>query len=74
MFYNKRNVSLRNACFYGTSAIAGALGGLVAYAIGELDGAAGWRSVHDENIRECSTDCSLGVGDGSSSSMESPQF
>ena len=43
MFYNKRNVSLRNACFYGTSAIAGALGGLLAYAIGELDGAAGWR-------------------------------
>ncbi|OSS51349.1 hypothetical protein B5807_03897 [Epicoccum nigrum] len=43
MFYNKTNVSLRNACFYGTSAIAGALGGLLAYAIGELDGAAGWR-------------------------------
>jgi MFS family permease len=42
MFYNKRHVSVRNACFYGTSAIAGALGGLVAYAIGELDGAAGW--------------------------------
>lgn len=31
MFYNKRNVSLRQAWFYGTSAIAGALGGLVAY-------------------------------------------
>lgn len=43
MFYNKRNVSLRQAWFYGTSAISGALGGLVAYAIGELDGAAGWR-------------------------------
>ncbi|CAO2650158.1 Nn.00g014500.m01.CDS01 [Neocucurbitaria sp. VM-36] len=61
MFYNKRNVSQRQAWFYGTSAISGALGGLVAYviilpqylaplrepyiykAIGELDGAAGWR-------------------------------
>jgi len=42
MFYNKDNLSLRQAYFYGTSAIAGALGGLVAYAIGELDGAAGW--------------------------------
>ncbi|KAJ4326211.1 hypothetical protein N0V94_000158 [Neodidymelliopsis sp. IMI 364377] len=43
MFYNKKSVSLRNAYFYGTSAIAGALGGLVAYAIGEMDGAGGWR-------------------------------
>ncbi|OAL02095.1 MFS general substrate transporter [Phaeosphaeriaceae sp. SRC1lsM3a] len=43
MFYNKRNLALRQAYFYGTSAISGALGGLVAYAIGELDGAAGWR-------------------------------
>jgi MFS family permease len=42
-FYNKKSVSLRNAYFYGTSAIAGALGGLVAYAIGELDYAGGWR-------------------------------
>jgi MFS family permease len=42
MFYNKKNVALRNAYFYGTSAISGALGGLVSYAIGELDGAAGW--------------------------------
>lgn len=43
MFYNKKDVSLRNAYFYGTSAIAGALGGLIAFAIGEMDGAAGWR-------------------------------
>ncbi|KAI4907182.1 hypothetical protein J4E90_009684 [Alternaria incomplexa] len=42
MFYNRRNVSLRQACFYGTSALAGGLGGVVAYAIGELDGVAGW--------------------------------
>jgi hypothetical protein len=40
--YNKRNLALRQAYFYGTSAISGALGGLVAYAIGELDGVAGW--------------------------------
>lgn len=26
MFYNRRNVSLRQACFYGTSALAGGLG------------------------------------------------
>jgi MFS family permease len=42
LVYNKRNLALRQAYFYGTSAISGALGGLVAYAIGELDGAAGW--------------------------------
>lgn len=42
MFYNKRNLALRQAYFYGTSAISGALGGLVAYAIGDLDGKAGW--------------------------------
>jgi len=42
MFYNKKSVALRNAYFYGTSAISGAVGGLVAYGIGELDGAAGW--------------------------------
>jgi MFS family permease len=42
MFYNKKNVALRNAYFYGTSAISGALGGLVSYAIGSLDGAGGW--------------------------------
>jgi MFS family permease len=35
-------LALRQAYFYGTSAISGALGGLVAYAIGDLDGAAGW--------------------------------
>lgn len=43
MFYNKKSVALRNAYFYGTSAIAGGIGGLVAYGIGEIHGAAGWR-------------------------------
>ncbi|KAG9185404.1 hypothetical protein G6011_07948 [Alternaria panax] len=42
MFYNRRNVSLRQAWFYGTSALAGGVGGVVAYAIGEMDGVAGW--------------------------------
>ncbi|RYN29839.1 hypothetical protein AA0112_g7019 [Alternaria arborescens] len=42
MFYNRRNVSLRQAWFYGTSALAGGLGGVVAYAIGEMDGVGGW--------------------------------
>jgi MFS family permease len=32
MFYNKRNVSLRQAAFYGTSAIAGAVGVSTFYA------------------------------------------
>ena len=48
MFYNKRQISLRNAYFYATSAAAGAVGGLVAYGIGFLDndgaGTAGWRA------------------------------
>lgn len=43
MFYNRKNVALRNAFFYGMSAISGAVGGLIAYGIGELDGAQGWR-------------------------------
>lgn len=48
LFYNKRQISLRNAYFYATSAGAGAVGGLVAYGIGEMDnggeGTAGWRA------------------------------
>ncbi|KAH7329636.1 major facilitator superfamily domain-containing protein [Stachybotrys elegans] len=50
MFYHKRHISLRNAYFYSVSAISGAVGGLVALGIGELDdwdgveqGAGGWR-------------------------------
>lgn len=48
-FYTKRHISLRNAYFYSISAISGAVGGLVAYGIGEgLDndtqGTAGWRA------------------------------
>ncbi|KAF4958722.1 hypothetical protein FSARC_10947 [Fusarium sarcochroum] len=50
-FYHKRHISLRNAYFYSISAISGAVGGLVALGIGELDnhdgfeqGAGGWRA------------------------------
>ncbi|EWG53890.1 hypothetical protein FVEG_12224 [Fusarium verticillioides 7600] len=50
-FYHKKHISLRNAYFYSISAISGAVGGLVALGIGELDnwdgegeGAAGWRA------------------------------
>lgn len=42
MFYNKRSIALRVAYLFSTAAWAGALGGLVAYGIGFLDGAAGW--------------------------------
>ena len=37
MFYNKRSIALRVAYLFSTAAWAGALGGLVAYAIGFLD-------------------------------------
>jgi len=47
-FYTKRHISLRNAYFYSISAISGAVGGLVAYGIGQMDnggeGTAGWRA------------------------------
>lgn len=42
MFYNKRSIALRVAYLFSTAAWAGALGGLVAYAIGDLQGIAGW--------------------------------
>ncbi|KIV95835.1 hypothetical protein PV10_03441 [Exophiala mesophila] len=44
MFYNKKNIALRNAYFFATAAISGAAGGLVAYGIGFMDGAGGWRA------------------------------
>jgi MFS family permease len=42
MFYGRRNLALRIAYFYSTAAISGLAGGLVAYGIGHMDGAAGW--------------------------------
>ena len=43
MFYNRKNIALRTAYFFATAAISGAVGGLVAYGCGSLDGKAGWR-------------------------------
>lgn len=42
MFYGRRSLALRIAYFYSTAAISGLCGGLVAYGIGHMDGAAGW--------------------------------
>jgi sugar phosphate permease len=42
MFYNRKNIALRTSFLFGTAALSGAIGGLVAYAIGDLDGVAGW--------------------------------
>lgn len=44
LFYNRKDIALRNAYLLGTAAIAGAVGGLVAYAVHPLDGTAGWRA------------------------------
>lgn len=42
MFYNRRNIALRTSFLFGTAALSGAIGGLVAYGIGDLDGVMGW--------------------------------
>lgn len=44
MFYTKRNIALRISYFFATSAVSGAIGGLVAYGIGFMDGTAGWKA------------------------------
>lgn len=44
MFYNRNNIALRVSYFFSVAAISGAAGGLVAYAIGFLEGANGWRA------------------------------
>lgn len=44
MFYGRRNLALRIAYFYSTAAISGLCGGLVAYGIGHMNGAAGWNA------------------------------
>ncbi|KAM0330779.1 hypothetical protein ACHAQA_003733 [Verticillium albo-atrum] len=44
MFYGKRSIALRMAYFFATSAFSGVAGGLVAYGVGFLDGAVGWRA------------------------------
>ncbi|KIV97200.1 hypothetical protein PV10_00977 [Exophiala mesophila] len=44
IFYSKRSIALRTAYFFSMAAASGACGGFVAYAIGFIDGAAGWRA------------------------------
>ncbi|KAM5344172.1 hypothetical protein ACJ41O_012709 [Fusarium nematophilum] len=44
MFYGRRSLALRIAYFFSTAAASGVAGGLVAYGISFMDGAAGWRA------------------------------
>ncbi|KAF9884464.1 hypothetical protein FE257_001725 [Aspergillus nanangensis] len=46
MFYSKREIALRTGYLFGSAAISGAFGGLLAYGIGFMDGVSGlkgWR-------------------------------
>lgn len=42
MFYNKKHIALRTAYFFSTAAISGAVGGLVSFGVGQMDGITGW--------------------------------
>ncbi|KAH6880442.1 major facilitator superfamily domain-containing protein [Thelonectria olida] len=44
MFYTRKSLALRVAYFYSTAAIAGVVGGLIAYGVSFMDGYAGWRA------------------------------
>lgn len=44
MFYTRRDIALRTALLLSTAAFAGAIGGLLAYAIGHMDGVQGYRA------------------------------
>lgn len=44
MFYGRRDLALRIAYFFSTAAVSGVAGGLVAYGISFMDGAAGYRA------------------------------
>lgn len=44
MFYNRKSIALRTAYFFSIAAISGAIGGMVSYGIGFMDGASGWRA------------------------------
>lgn len=44
VFYDKKRIALRTAYFFSMAAASGAAGGFVAYAIGFMDGAGGWRA------------------------------
>lgn len=44
MWYTPTELATRMAIFYGANTAAGAFGGVVAYGVGNLDGAHGWRA------------------------------
>ncbi|KAL3460935.1 major facilitator superfamily domain-containing protein [Aspergillus heterothallicus] len=44
MWYTPKEIGTRMAIFYGANTAAGAFGGVIAYGVGNLDGAMGWRA------------------------------
>ncbi|KAL4861877.1 major facilitator superfamily domain-containing protein [Aspergillus spectabilis] len=44
MWYTPKELGTRMAIFYGANTAAGAFGGVIAYGVGNLDGAMGWRA------------------------------
>ncbi len=44
MFYNRKELALRVGYLFVSAALAGAVGGLIAYGIGFMDGIAGFRA------------------------------
>jgi hypothetical protein len=42
MFYTKREIALRVGYLFVSAALAGSLGGLLAYGVGHMDGTAGY--------------------------------
>ncbi|KAL1800353.1 hypothetical protein ACET3X_000695 [Alternaria dauci] len=60
-FYTKRELALRIGYLFVSAALAGACGGLLAYAIGHLDGTAGLRGWRWIIILEGLPTCVLGV-------------
>ncbi|KAF2144653.1 uncharacterized protein K452DRAFT_325167 [Aplosporella prunicola CBS 121167] len=60
-FYTKRELALRIGYLFVSSALAGAFGGLLAYGIGHIDGAAGLRGWRWIMIIEGIPTCFLGV-------------
>lgn len=53
MFYNRGNIGLRTSYFMATAATSGAIGGLVAYGVGFMDGLGGWRAWRWVSFRSC---------------------
>ncbi|KAL7418667.1 hypothetical protein Q5752_006350 [Cryptotrichosporon argae] len=44
MWYKPKELATRMSIFYGANTAAGAFGGVIAYGVGNLDGAHGWRA------------------------------